>query len=681
MYILFFYLLTVLSLFSQDFSADGKFPYPLNTQNSEYSPVIAPNSRYIVFQSNRPGGMGGMDIWISENKNFRNRTGVPSWGEPQNFRELNSPDFEGPFSILFDSEGRPSEIFFTAQKSNLSGRDGLKGLNIYYTRNLSGKNPASDKWSIPEHILEINSNFDDKMPSISPDGKTIIFSSNRPGGYGGFDLWVSNRDKRQNKWSTPVNMGGAVNSSGNEIMPSYHFDGTSLFFSSDRKDDNYKYSFYTVEFEDDSLVSAEDGVERSKKDNMPPSMPKVRELKKMNSPFNSKYDDEGMTISHDGMWVYFSSNRPGGEGQFDIYRAPVTEDMRKSYAFDLMGLVVDGSESTMIGLDSSIKIYNEKGLVRLLTSKRIGGDITNYRPEGENSNFKTKLLTNYKYKIEVSSPGFYPNEFSLDLTGNIGFGKSKFVKVILMPQKDEEPVVEEPVVVKPPEKKAEKVEPAVNPPKPKEKEQPLVASTSAIVEIKDFDSKRVIIEGSVKLFSDTQKEGFLLQKGKDSFILDKIPQGAFELTATAPGYSTETLIVGADDKALHDKKSFEILLKKSKASDGIFDKIILFDFSDSKIKADQMPHLEEVIKHLQANIKDRIEVAGHTDNIDSKDFNVKLSQKRADVIKEFFISKGIDEKRIETKALWYSQPVSDNDTEEGRAKNRRVTFKKLSKKQ
>jgi peptidoglycan-associated lipoprotein len=465
-------------------------------------------------------------------------------------------------------------------------------------------------------------------------------------------------------------------------MPSYHFDGTSLFFSSDRKDDNYKYSFYVVDFEDDSLVSAEDGVERSKKENMPPSMPKVRELKKMNSPFNSKYDDEGISISHDGMWVYFSSNRPGGEGQFDIYRAPVTEDMRKPYAFDFMGLVVDGSENTMIGLDSSIKIYNERGLVRLLTSKRIGGDITSNRPEGENSNFKTKLLTNYKYKIEVSSPGFYPNEFSLDLTGNVGFGKSKFVKVILMPQKDEEPViVEEPVVVKPPEKKAEKVEPTVAPSKPKEKEQPVAASTSAIVELKDFDSKRVIIEGSVKLFSDTLKEGFLLQKGKDSFTLDKIPQGAFELTGAAPGYSTETLIVSADDKALHEKKSFEILLKRSKKSEGIFDKIILFDFSESKIKDDQMPHLEEVIKHLQANIKDRIEVAGHTDNIDSKDFNVKLSQKRADVIKEYFISKGIDEKRIETKALWYSQPVTDNNTEEGRAKNRRVTFKKLMKKQ
>ncbi|HNO23892.1 MAG TPA: hypothetical protein PKK94_12980, partial [Leptospiraceae bacterium] len=49
------------------------FGYPLNTQNAEYSPVISPNSRYIVFQSNRPGGKGGMDIWLSENKNFEDR--------------------------------------------------------------------------------------------------------------------------------------------------------------------------------------------------------------------------------------------------------------------------------------------------------------------------------------------------------------------------------------------------------------------------------------------------------------------------------------------------------------------------------------------------------------------------------------------------------------------------------
>ena len=162
-------------------------------------------------------------------------------------------------------------------------------------------------------------------------------------------------------------------------------------------------------------------------------------------------------------------------------------------------------------------------------------------------------------------------------------------------------------------------------------------------------------------------------------MLEKIPDGAFELTGSANGYSTETLVIQKEDKALRDKKDYEIILKKSSSKLGVFDKIVLFDFSESKIKADQIPILAEIIKHLQANIKDRIEIAGHTDNIDSKDFNVKLSQKRADVIKEYLVSKGIDEKRAETKALWYSQPVADNNAEEGRAKNRRVTFKKLDK--
>ncbi|MCX7999389.1 MAG: hypothetical protein N3A69_10645, partial [Leptospiraceae bacterium] len=90
------------TIFGQEFSVT-RFGSPLNTQSNEYSPVIAPNGRYIVFQSNRPGGEGGMDIWISENKNYQNRTGTPLWSEPLNFRELNTRGFEGPFSILFDS--------------------------------------------------------------------------------------------------------------------------------------------------------------------------------------------------------------------------------------------------------------------------------------------------------------------------------------------------------------------------------------------------------------------------------------------------------------------------------------------------------------------------------------------------------------------------------------------------
>lgn len=616
-----------------------------------------------------------MDLWISENKNYRNRTGTPSWSEPQNFRELNTPDFEGPFSILFDGDGRPSEIYFTSQKSSVSGRDGLKGLNIYYTKNITGKNPSLDKWSPPTHILEINSNFDDKMPSISPDGKSLVFSSNRPGGYGGFDLWVSYRDTTQNKWMNPVNLGSEINSSGNEIMPSFHFDGATIYFSSDRKDENYKFSFYAADLDDETLLSAEDGVERPKNPNKSPSLPKLRELKRLSIPFNSKYDDEGISLTHDGLWVYFSSNRPGGEGQFDIYRAPITEEMRKPYAFQLSGLVVDGSEDTMIGLDATIKITNEKGLVRLLTSRRIGGDIGSKKPDSEITNFKTKLLTNYKYKIEVSSPGFHPNEFLLDLTGNVGFGKSKFVRVVLMPIKEE---VEE---------KETKPIPTPTPTNPQgKKEEPKVdtptASTGYRVLLKDFDTKQDLPDGTVKLSTEPQKEGVVLKKGSDgSFLMEKLPPGTFELAGSAKGYGTETLTVAADDKNTRDKKVIEIFLKQVAKKENLFEKIVLFDFSESKLKEDQIPVLGEFLAYLKSNPKDSIEVSGHTDNIDSKEFNTKLSQKRADVVKEYLVSNGIDAKRIITKALWFSQPVSDNGTEEGRAKNRRVTFKNVPRKE
>lgn len=667
--------LAYFSLSSQEFRGDGKFPYPLNTQNAEYSPIIAPNSRYIVFQSNRPGGAGGMDLWISENKNYRNRTGTPSWGEPQNFRELNTPDFEGPFSILFDSDGRPSEIYFTSQKSSLSGRDGLKGLNIYYTRNSTGKNPSSDKWTPPVHLLEVNSNFEDKMPAISPDGKSLVFSSNRPGGYGGFDLWVSYRDTTQNKWTNPVNLGSEINSQGNEIMPSFHYDGATIYFSSDRKDENYKFSFYSADLEDETLLAAEDGLERPKNPNRSPSLPKVKEVKKLSMPFNSKHDDEGISLTHDGLWVYFSSNRPGGEGQFDIYRAPITDEMRKPYAFQLSGIVVDGSEDTMIGLDATIKITNEKGMVRLLTSKRIGGDITSKKSESEITNFKTKLLTNYKYKIEVSSPGFHPNEFLLDLTGNVGFGKSKFVRVVLMPVKEE---VEEketkpvpsPSPVSPAQPKKEE---------PKNDNKPTLPNSKVL--LKDFETKLEISEGTVKLVTEPQKEGLPLKKSTDGgFEIESLPPGTFELTGTAKGYTTETLTIAADDKISREKKIFEIFLKKAGTKENLFEKIVLFDFSESKLKDDQISILNEFLAFLKSNPKDLIEVSGHTDNIDSKEFNTKLSQKRADVVKEYLVTNGIDPKRILTKALWFSQPVADNSTEEGRAQNRRVTFKKATKK-
>ncbi|MCP5510490.1 MAG: PD40 domain-containing protein [Leptospiraceae bacterium] len=635
--------------------SENSFGYPLNTQNSEYCPIIAPNSRYLVFQSNRPGGMGGMDVWISENKNFRNRSEKPIWSDPMNFRELNTPDFEGPFTIRFDKNGLPLEIFFTSRKSPISGRDGLKGLNIYTIKNLTRKNPATDSWSKPEHILEFNSHFDDKMPAISPDGKSLVFASNRPGGFGGFDLWISNRDLKINKWSSPINLGPKINSSANEIMPSYHYDGQTLFFSSDRLDENFKFSFYMADFDDDSLILTAEEEKKRLENDSPPVFPKVRTLKKLPQPLSSEHDDEGISLSHDGLWIYYASNRPGGEGQFDIYRAPVTEAMRKPYSFDLSGVILDGSEKTMIGLDSTIRIYNEKGLLRVITSKRIGGDIA-IKSEDEPVNFRTRLLTGTRYKFEVSSPGFHPNEFSLDLTGTIGRNKSKYVKVILMP------ITEEPEDIKKPDNNST---------------DPEVPQYTRVI-LRDGDSKKFLVEGKVILYSDDQKGGYELSRDQEFFVLKEFPPGDFELTGSATGYTTETIVIKKENTELRDQKEIIVDLNRLSNKATIYQNVILFNFSESTIRPEEMPKLKATVAYLSKN-KDRIEIGGHTDNIDSKEFNVKLSLKRAEVIKQYLVDHGISEDRIETRGYWYSQPVESNETPEGRAKNRRVTFKRLEK--
>jgi len=668
-FLLLFYVFMAFIL-GQDFQypKSEKFGPPLNTQNVEYSPVIAPNGRYIVFQSNRPDGQGGMDLWISENKNYQNRTGKPIWGEPINFRELNTSGFEGPFSILFDREGKPIEIFFTSLKDPKTGRSGLGGLNLYVTKNLTRKSPPTDRWSLPEHLLLINTNFDEKMPAISPDGKTLVFSSNRPGGFGGFDLWVSNRDTLEGKWSEPINLGNQFNTSANEIMPAFHYDGLTLFFSSDRGNENHKYNIYMAHLEDPSLTLAEgELIEPYPDSSKKPTVPKLLSLKKLPPPYNSMDDDEGISLTHDGLWAYLSSNRIGGEGQFDIYRIPITEDLRKPYAFELMGVVVDGSEEIMIGLDSTLKIYNSSGLVKIITSKRIGGDISSKEKNPtEPVNFRTRILTGDIYKVEVSSPGFHPNQFSLDLRGSVGFNKSKYVKIILMPIEEEKTPTEESPVAK-------KDVPIT----PTSEEVPTKKSLSTRVVLKDQTTKKIIDKGKVTLFQEKESNGKQLPKDKEFFVLEEMPSEDFELMGSAKGYKSETLSVKKDNLDIRKQNPIEIFLWKKTDYPKIYDTVILFEFNEYKILDSQKKYLDELAAYFQKNPKEIVEIGGHTDNLGSKEYNVNLSSKRAEVIKKYLIDKGVSETQLQTKAYWYSQPVADNSTEEGRAKNRRVSFKKI----
>lgn len=107
-------------------------------------------------------------------------------------------------------------------------------------------------------------------------------------------------------------------------------------------------------------------------------------------------------------------------------------------------------------------------------------------------------------------------------------------------------------------------------------------------------------------------------------------------------------------------------------------KNVQFDFDKSVIKPQYYPNLNEVVAYLKNNPGVRVEIQGHTDNVGTRDYNQKLSERRAKAVVDYVTSKGIDASRLTSKGFNFSVPAATNETEEGRAINRRVVVQPLN---
>lgn len=180
---------------------------------------------------------------------------------------------------------------------------------------------VDDEWSQQIPIDEINSPYNEKGPEISNDEQFLFFSSDRPGGYGGYDIWYSY--KEGNRWSRPVNMGDKINTASNERDPAISPDGKSFFFSSDRpfssddaKKDQNDYDLYmALAPKVDKELKAKEIIPK------PPEFQNPKNMVVLNSP----YDEGKAVLTPRGHTIYFSSNRPGGIGGYDLYRSLFVE--------------------------------------------------------------------------------------------------------------------------------------------------------------------------------------------------------------------------------------------------------------------------------------------------------------------------------------------------------------------
>jgi hypothetical protein len=192
---------------------------PINGPHNDFCPSPMRGNRFF-FVSDRPSECGdepnrGADIYVSR------RHPVRGYGAPENVGcAVNSAAGEASPSYFEDDRGR-AWLFFSSNRSGVSdlyvselGPDGAFGA------------------AVP--VDGVNSDFEDARPNVRRDGLELVFDSTRPGGEGGADVWAATRASVDATWSAPVNLGPAVNSPANETRPSLSWDGMTLYFGSNR---------------------------------------------------------------------------------------------------------------------------------------------------------------------------------------------------------------------------------------------------------------------------------------------------------------------------------------------------------------------------------------------------------------------------------------------------------------
>lgn len=198
----------------------------VNTAGIENVPAFSPDGHWMFFNSDRAGGSGLIDLWVSYRRNKRDDFG---WEEPVNLGpQVNSaaPDAGAAFfdGRRHDDDDGDDLLFFG---SNRPGGPGMGDLYVS-SRNSDGS------FGPPQILPELSSPFLEQRPSIRRNGREIFFVSNRPGGAGGSDLWVATRETLYQVWATPENLGPVVNGPFNDFTPYIAERGRALYFASNR---------------------------------------------------------------------------------------------------------------------------------------------------------------------------------------------------------------------------------------------------------------------------------------------------------------------------------------------------------------------------------------------------------------------------------------------------------------
>ncbi len=620
----------------------------LNSKGMETSPSYYNNGIVYVGEKkngpvDRKTGLRYFDLYYAE----LDKNGVPL--PPDKFSQfINSPYNEG--AVCFNS--LQDVVYFTANnqingvlKSN-KAKDSV--LKIYQAQK------STDDWVNIQELPFCSDNFSTAHPSLSSDGSKLYFSSNRPGGFGGMDIYVV--EKLGDRWSAPKNLGAKVNTKGNEIFP-FIYGNDILFFSSNGLGG---LGDLDVFFTDVNQVDTFQPVN-------------------LEAPINSAKDDVGFILSKDGKKGFIGSNRPNGSGGDDIYTFEVQNgtllnvDAQK---IDMTMTVVDEATGKEV---SGVAIY----LLKADKSGSIEGDDFYDVELVHNTDKNMQIQLSRKKTMDLGTPNGFSDErgamqASLEMEQNYVFFLNKQgydIKEHFYTTQGKKGKVDIKVPIK-----------IRN-----------CATVSGIVTNQKTHSP--IPFADLKISKSCSGDVTPLKADANGVFEYCLPAGCTgTFKADKEGY-IQGLINLTNPKGNKDPLKAEIMLlafdntptkkiesegsgKLAKGSVIVLENIY-YDFNKAFIRAGAAQELDALYKLMVQYPSMKIELISHTDSRGEKAYNLELSEQRAISAKNYLISKGINGDRITAKGMGESQPRNKcvdgvPCTEEEYQYNRRTEVKILS---
>jgi outer membrane protein OmpA-like peptidoglycan-associated protein len=341
----------------------------INTKYDEYWPSLSADESILVFTSQIPIDPSNPDVYRNRQEDFYySEFKDGKWQPAVNAGyPPNTEKNEGAQSISANGK----ILFFTA----CNREDGIGRCDLYYSEK------KGEHWTVPANLgRPVNTPGNEKQPSVSADGEMLYFVSDRGGGKGGYDIWMSRRSE-DGSWQEAINAGDSINSSGDEQSPFIHPDNKTLYFSSNGWVGMGRYDIYV-----------------SRKNDSDRWMPPVN----LGYPINTWNNEEGLIVNSRGDKAYFSSDRLSRQGR-DIFEFNLYDEVRPIKVSYMKGKVYDSE--TLQRLQARFELIDLKN----------GEIVMESTSEPGTGEFLVCIPANTDYALNVSKKGylFYSDHFSL----------------------------------------------------------------------------------------------------------------------------------------------------------------------------------------------------------------------------------------------------------------------------